>query len=93
MMHNWDKRLKRRYIRLGVKKEDSLNYFHSYAYLDRVDFSSFTPRVTPTMQWNADLIANSSLPTVDDDDAIRKSIMYSDISGAVYEYVLFPNDI
>ena len=92
MMHlcgdNWDKRLKRRYIRLGVKKVDSLNYFHSYTYADRVDFSHLSSHVTPTLQSNADQIAISILPTVDDDVAIRSSICIL-IARVLYKNVRF----
>ena len=94
MMHlcgdNWDKQLKQRYIRVGVKKVQSLNYFHSYAYSDRIDFSNFSSQVIPTRQSDTRQIAISLLPTVDDDMAIRDSICVL-ISRVLYNNVPFFN--
>ncbi len=71
---NIDKGVKQRYMRVGVKKPDSLHWFHAYAVSDRIDFSNLSEQVIPTSQICPDRIAASLLPSVEDDLAIRRNI-------------------
>lgn len=71
---NIDKGVKQRYMRVDVKKPDSLHWFHAYAVSDRIDFSNLSEQVIPTSQICPDRIAASLLPSVEDDLAIRRNI-------------------
>lgn len=84
---NWDKGMKQRHIRVGVKKIESIHYFHSYAVFDRADFTDYSSQVIPTQQCDPDQISISLFPTADDDAAIRDNIcvilsrvMYNNLS-------------
>ncbi len=57
-------------MRAGVKKPDSIHYFHSYAVADRVDFSTLSDEVIPTHQRDKKQIALSLLPSAEDDKVL-----------------------
>lgn len=69
---NLDKSVKARYMRLGGSHNQSLHYFHSFAVLDRIDFSSL-PNIHPQQCLNSpEKRALSLLPSSDDDKALKK---------------------
>ncbi len=71
---NIDKGVKQRYMRVGVKRPDSLHYFHAYAVADRINFSDPGEKVIPTLQKCRNKVAASLVPSVEDDLAIRENI-------------------
>ncbi len=87
---NLDKGIKPRYMRIGTSKPDSIHYFHSYAVADRIDFTTLSDQVIPTLQRNAKQVALSLLPTPEDDLAIRENICIL-ISRILYENMGFFN--
>ncbi len=70
-------------MRVGTSKPESIHYFHSYAVADRIDFTTLSDQVIPTLQRNAKQVALSLLPTPEDDLAIRENI----ISTILYENI------
>ena len=70
---NIDKSVKARYMRLGTHHvNQSLHYFHYFAVLNRIDFSSF-PDVHPQTCLNSPKqIAHSLLPSAGDDAKLRQ---------------------
>jgi len=70
---NIDKTIKTRYMR-SDKQNVSLHYFHSYAVLNRIDTSQFSETVPDTSKLNIETVANSLLPSVADDLAIKDNI-------------------
>ncbi len=57
------------------KQNVSLHYyFHSYAVLNRIDTSQFSETVPDTSKLNIETVANSLLPCVADDLAIKDNI-------------------
>lgn len=71
---NIDKVVKSRYIRFGQDKQQSIHYFNSYAVADRVDFTSLSDRIIPTLQTDPKQIALSLLPTPEDDRVLKHNI-------------------
>ena len=85
---NIDKGMKQRYMRAGVNKPDSVHYFHSYAVADRVDFTSLSDKVIPTLQHDKKQLAMSLLPAPEDDEALRDNIVIQ-MSRILFENMEF----
>ena len=68
---NIDKGIKQRYMRIDNEKPDSI---HSFAVADCIDFSNLSEQLILTEQRDAQLVAKSLLPTLEDDTAFRTNI-------------------
>ncbi len=69
---NIDKGVKARYMRVEGSRNKSLHYFHSFAVLDRIDFSPL-PDVFPQTCLNSPKqLALALLPSTDDDKTLRE---------------------
>ena len=69
---NLDKSVKARYMRIGGSRNQSLHYFHSFAVLDRVDFSGL-PDIHPQLCLNSpNKRALSMFPSTEDDNALKQ---------------------
>ena len=69
---NIDKGMKARYMRYDAHCNKSIHYFHSFAVLNRVDFSSLPDEHPNTCLNHPYKVALSLLPSADDDRALRK---------------------
>ena len=69
-----DKIIKQRYMRVAIRKPESIHYFQSYAVADRIDFGHLGKSVIPTQQSDPKQVALSLLPSPEDDLAIRENI-------------------
>lgn len=70
---NIDKTIRTRYMR-SDRKNSSLHYFHSYAVLNRIDASSLSDENPDIHQLDGKVVANSILPSQNDDAALKKNI-------------------
>jgi len=75
-------------MRAGVNKPDSVHYFHSYAVADRVDFTSLSDKVIPTLQHDKKQLAMSLLPAPEDDEALQDNIVIQ-MSRILFENMEF----
>lgn len=62
-------------MRVGDNKPKSINYFHSYAIADRIDFTSLSNKVIPTHQRDVKQLALFLLPNPEDYVALRNNII------------------
>lgn len=69
---NIDKGVKPRFIRAEKFANRSLHYFHSFAVLNRVDFSHLSDAVPDNAHIDTFEMASSLLPSREDDKALRE---------------------
>ena len=85
---NIDKGMKARYMRYDAHCNKSIHYFHSFAVLNRVDFSSLPDEYANMCLNHPYKVALSLLPSADDDRALRKLfVVHTCISSILFTHV------
>lgn len=85
---NLDKNVKARYMCVGGSHNQSYHFFHSFAVLDRIDFSTL-PDVHPHLCLNSPKKrALAILPSIDDDTTLRKFFV-THVSRVLVKHMAF----
>ena len=71
---NLDDTITPRFERADTYRKKSVHYFNSYAIKDRIDFSHLSPVHLPTCHPSPLHIAESLLPSISDDQVIRRNM-------------------
>ena len=83
-----DKTIKQQYMRVTIRKPESIHYFQSYAVANRINFGHLSNSVIPTQQSDPKQVAISLLPSPEDDLAIHENICVL-MSRVVFRNVAF----
>ena len=87
---NLDDTVTPRFARADSQGKKSLHYFNSYAIKDRIDFSHLSPFTLPTCHPSPAYIAASLLPSVSDDQVIKRN-MTTLVSRIIVSHMHFFN--